>query len=752
MIYVNPALVQMFGYADADEMMERFHTGFISGCILREMAKDADQPVHLERMMRRDGRLIDTEIHTHSIILDSESQLMGVVLDVTRRVREARLREEIAQRLQIAVQSGSIGLWEWNVQTDRVYYSPEWKKQLGHEPEEISDHFREWYDRVHPDDIEPTMEVVARYLEQRPQGGYETEFRMRHRDGSYRWILSRGAMISEGDSVRQSILLGTHIDITDQKKREEAIQLLEHRHRFALETLGVGEWESNPATGEISRSPLHDRIFGYEEPLPYWSIERFMSHVLPEDRPQVQQAMEYIRREKLCSDTHCRIRRPDGEIRWIYGRGRIRTDAAGTEMVAGVIMDITDQQRTALALRDSEARLALFIEHAPAALAMFDRNMCYLVASRRWREDYQLQAADLAGQSHYELFPAMPEHWREAHRQGLGGQQVSCEEDIYTWPNGRQQWLNWAIHPWYSADGQVGGIILFTSDITERKQGQLLLAESESRFRNLFEHLPVAYQSLDIHGNWVDANDKMAELLGFDSPEQMIGLDFCHFWDDSIRDQFDTAYDEFKAEHRVEGELKLVRRDGVTLTVLVSGRIQRDVEGRFLRTHCVVIDVTEQRRMENSIRELNAGLERKVEERTEALRLSELKARQIIACSPIAMLLVREDGHIELAARRANYSTAIMRLCKGVWLMILCRSANGSGTGSPVSVLCRSLNRCRFTWIRTSRHCSVMAVKFRWKLAWAPHSLGKPATLSLRCWTSVGALPPNSKYKVPSGV
>ena len=180
------------------------------------------------------------------------------------------------------------------------------------------------------------------------------------------------------------------------------------------------------------------------------------------------------------------------------------------------------------------------------------------------------------------------------------------------------------------------------------------LPNNEHQFRDLFEHLPVAYQSLDIRGHWIDANARMAELLGFSSREEMVGLDFAQYLDHSAAAGCSHIYAQFRQTHSMDGELKLIRLDGRPLTVLVAGREQRDGEGRFLRTHCVLIDVTEQRQLEEDIRELNVTLEKKVQARTEELRLSEIRSSQILACSPIGMLLVNQAGIIEDANRKAG--------------------------------------------------------------------------------------------------
>ena len=124
------------------------------------------------------------------------------------------------------------------------------------------------------------------------------------------------------------------------------------------------------------------------------------------------------------------------------------------------------------ALRQSEERLALFIEHAPAALAMFDRDMRYLAASRRWRGDYALGDHVLIGRCHYDVFPEIGEEWRSVHRRGLAGEVIRCDEDPFVRGDGRIQWLRWEVWPWHDASGNVGGVLIFSEDITRFKEAQ----------------------------------------------------------------------------------------------------------------------------------------------------------------------------------------------------------------------------------------------------------------------------------------
>ena len=131
------------------------------------------------------------------------------------------------------------------------------------------------------------------------------------------------------------------------------------------------------------------------------------------------------------------------------------------------------------ALRLSRELLVLFVEHAPAALAMFDNQMRYLHVSRRWMVDYGLCDRKLRGLSHYDVFPEVPEQWKEAHRRGLAGEVVIGEADRFERADGSVQWVRWEVHPWRDAEGKVGGIVILSEEITERKKAEEALLRSE---------------------------------------------------------------------------------------------------------------------------------------------------------------------------------------------------------------------------------------------------------------------------------
>ena len=151
--------------------------------------------------------------------------------------------------------------------------------------------------------------------------------------------------------------------------------------------------------------------------------------------------------------------------------------------VLGIGRDLTQNYADRQHLRASQERLRMFLENAPAAVAMVDKEMCYLLVSRRFASDFGLDTDDLEGRCHYDVFPELPQRWRDTHQRCLAGAVERCDEDSFTRADGSVEWLRWEVRPWYDAEGAVGGVILFSEVITAAKNAELQLRATEERFR-----------------------------------------------------------------------------------------------------------------------------------------------------------------------------------------------------------------------------------------------------------------------------
>ena len=304
----------------------------------------------------------------------------GVQLLQLRAEREKVMTamHESEARLQQAVAAGQVGLWEWDLETEEVYYSSEWKRQIGYADHEIAATNEEWKSRVHPDDLPETLGKIQKYIE-RPVQNYTHEFRFRHKDGSYRWILVQASIIpaSPGEHRR---MLGAHVDITDRKRAEAALRENEALLRESQIAAGVGSYALDIPTGIWRSSDWMDKIFGIDNTYEH-TVDGWAGLIHPDDR---QMMVEYFRDEVLARGQmfkqEYRIRRPaDQAVRWVAGIGKLEFDSQGRPVkLRGTIQDITERKQTEEKLRESNQRL-------DAALTELRKTQKHLIQQEQLR-------------------------------------------------------------------------------------------------------------------------------------------------------------------------------------------------------------------------------------------------------------------------------------------------------------------------------------------------------------------------------
>ncbi len=180
-------------------------------------------------------------------------------------------------------------------------------------------------------------------------------------------------------------------------------------------------------------------------------------------------------------------------------------------------------------LRRQEELLRLFVEHTPAPVAMFDTQMCYIACSRRWRKDHNLMDTDPTGRCHYELIADIPEHWKDEHRRCLAGEVIQSDGELFHRADGRTDWIRRRLYNWRGADGEIGGIILYSEIVTEQKKMQQALQNSEARYRSVFENAGTATLIIEPDMTISMVNAKAVELSGYTRQEiegRMVTTDF----------------------------------------------------------------------------------------------------------------------------------------------------------------------------------------------------------------------------------
>ncbi|MDB6004482.1 MAG: hypothetical protein JWR15_1469, partial [Prosthecobacter sp.] len=249
------------------------------------------------------------------------------------------------------------------------------------------------------------------------------------------------------------------------------------------------------------------------------------------------------------------------------------------------------------ALQEREEQLRLCVEHSPAAIAMLDRDMRYLVVSLRWMEDYGLGTQSVTGRSHYDVFPEVPPHWMEIHRHCLAGAIEKSDDEKFIRSDGSTDWIRWEIRPWHQADGEIGGIIIFSEDITTRKQAELALRASEAEFRTLIESASDGIMVSNTAARLLEINAAACQMLGYPR-EELLRMGFVDMVAPGEMVRILPEVAQLREGEVVLSEWLCRRKDGsqfpaeISATVLPDGRLQ-----------CIMRDITRRKLAEDKIRE-----------------------------------------------------------------------------------------------------------------------------------------------------
>ncbi len=326
-------------------------------------------------------------------------------LEERKRTQEAlRISEE---RLRLALKSARQGLYDLNILTGATQVSAEYATMLGHDPAEFHETNAAWIERLHPEDRAPVAATFREYLAGRiPE--YRVEFRQRAKSGDWKWILSLGQIVARDGRGEPLRMLGTHTDITERKRAEQALQDNERKYRELVENANciIERW--NPR-GEITfMNEFGLAFFGFSED------EIVGRHLVGTIVPQSESTGRDLAllMERICADpkpyelnVNENMRR-DGSRVWIAWTNKAVVDPQGRLVeIFSVGTDITERKRAEDALRESEARFATFMAHLPGFAFLKDHDRQVLFVNERFESDFGLPKGSWIGKTNDEIWP-----------------------------------------------------------------------------------------------------------------------------------------------------------------------------------------------------------------------------------------------------------------------------------------------------------------------------------------------------------
>lgn len=279
-------------------------------------------------------------------------------------------------------------------------------------------------------------------------------------------------------------------------------------------------------------------------------------------------------------------------------------------------------------LLESQKHSQLFIEHAPVAVAMFDMEMRYVYASRRWLSDYALGDQQLRGVSHYEVFPEITDRWRRLYQRALNGEVLRSDAERFERHDGSVQWVRWEIRPWEDATNKIGGIVIFAEEITARKRDEEALRLSEERLRLANDVADVGTFDVELPSGKQTWSERFFELFEmYPNGSTPCNRDILNLVYPDDRKKVLDSMAAIKKGGRLDIQYRIRRSNGALHWIEAKGRgifDEKGVPNRFLG---VGADITERKRAEealnrseNQMRALASRLQSVAE--TERLRIS----------------------------------------------------------------------------------------------------------------------------------
>ena len=282
-------------------------------------------------------------------------RLVGSVADITdRKHAEWELRKS-EERYALAAAASNDGLYDWDLVTDRVYYSPRWASLLGCEPGDLTDSPQEWLGRIHPADRSILTDAIAALGRpgcRQPEdcgaddAAFQVEYRMRNAAGATRWMACRGIAVLD-PACRPIRLVGSQADVTDRKTAEQRLRRSEERYALAAAGAADGLWDWHIDTGEVYYSPRWKAMLGFDDPEISGTISEWFDRVVPGDLDGLRTAISlHLSGERQHLQHEFRIRRADGDESWMLVRGlAVRNEKGAAIRMAGSMTNITARKK-----------------------------------------------------------------------------------------------------------------------------------------------------------------------------------------------------------------------------------------------------------------------------------------------------------------------------------------------------------------------------------------------------------------------
>ena len=390
-----------------------------------------------------------------------------------------------AERLTLALEGTEDGVWDVDLTTGETYFSSNYAWTFGFVADQDDAKLQDLHALVHPDDLPELLKAFKEHLQgQSPV--YHAEYRLRTRNGLWNWVLDRGKVIRRSPKGKPLRMVGTHVDITERKTIEGALQQSEKKFRQLTENMREVFWMRGRTSGQfIYVSPAYTEIWGRTTESLYKEAQSFMEGVHPDDLGRVYHAQKELFETQQIFNEEFRVIYPDGTMRWVWAREYPVLDADGEfYRTAGVVEDISDRKQVNAALMESEKRYRDLIEHQGGGVSIIDTEENIVYINPAGEDIFGVHRGTLTGRNLGDFLDdeqySFLKKQSALRRKGV----ESSFEIAITRQNGEERNLLFTSTPRFDVNSQFLGTIAIFRDITKRKE-----KEEKLRYMSLHDAL-----------------------------------------------------------------------------------------------------------------------------------------------------------------------------------------------------------------------------------------------------------------------
>ncbi len=473
-------------------------------------------------ILSKNGRQLHVIASADILQAYDQQYLLSVGVDITgKTLAEERLKAN-EERWSSALECSGDGVWDWDASTGRVFISREWKKMLGYTEDEIEDSLEEWEIRVHPDDRERTIDNLLRHF-RALSPIYQSEHRLRSKDGSYIWVLDRGKILSRDEKGNPVRVIGTHTDITSIKEVQEKLSQTRSQLRAILDNLPFLAWfkdcqgrymEVNSVFAIACGFP-REEIIGKCD-LDIWPRDVALAYI--DDDKEVIAGKKQLNKEERGSN-HVNGQWFDTFKTPVYDE---QGQVVGT---TGISRDITQSRKLQNEIIEQGNFLKALIDAVPDLVFIKDINSVYLGCNNAFAHRFIGMAEDeIVGKTDLDFVKDLDlAHWfLQKDREMLAAGETRMNEESLTMSDSSIMEVETLRTPFYNKAGRLMGIIGVSRDITQRKiaQNQLLIKQK------MLANISAATNELLVNRDYYQAIANCLALLG-----EATGVDRVYFFE-----------------------------------------------------------------------------------------------------------------------------------------------------------------------------------------------------------------------------